>query len=87
MPHDWWTRKNLILAAAVIALAFIGCIVIGVSYPEPAASAALGPDWHCSRLAFVFTTCSRFKAQPVHGCPACQNPGVRTAADVIGSVH
>jgi len=31
----------------------------GVSYPEPAASAALGPDWQCSRLAFVFTTCSR----------------------------
>jgi len=30
-----------------------------VSYPEPAASAALGPDWQCSRLAFVFTTCSR----------------------------
>jgi len=33
--------------------------VIGVSYPEPAASAALGPDWHCTRLAFVFTTCNR----------------------------
>ena len=51
MPHNWWTRKNLVLAAAVVALAFIGFIVIGVSYPEPAASAALGPDWHCSRLA------------------------------------
>ena len=49
------------LYATVIALAFMGFIVIGVSHPEPAASAALGPDWHCSRLAFVFTTCSRFK--------------------------
>jgi adenine-specific DNA methylase len=62
MPHNWWTRKNLVVtAAAVVALAFIGFIVTGVSYPEPAASAALGPDWQCSRLAFVFTTCSRTK--------------------------
>jgi hypothetical protein len=61
MPHDWWTRKNLMFVATVIVLAFIGFIVIGVSHPEPAASAALGPDWHCSRLAFVFTTCSRLR--------------------------
>jgi len=61
MTSNWWTRKNLVLAAAVVALAFIGFVVIGVSYPEPAASAALGPDWQCSRLAFVFTTCSRAK--------------------------
>ena len=60
MSHSWWTRKYLVLAAAV-ALALIGCVVVGVSYPEPAASAALGPDWQCSRMAFVFTTCSRFK--------------------------
>jgi hypothetical protein len=61
MPRNWWTRKNLVLAAAAAALAFIGFVVIGVSYPEPAASAALGRDWQCSRLAFVFTTCSRVK--------------------------
>jgi hypothetical protein len=61
MPSNWWTRKIIVLAAAVAALAFIGFVVIGVSYPEPTASAALGPDWHCSRLAFVFTTCSRAK--------------------------
>jgi len=61
MPSNWWTRKNLVLAAAVVVLAFIGFVVIGVSYPEPAASAALGPDWQCSRLVFVFTTCSRAK--------------------------
>ena len=85
MPRNWWTRKNFVLAAAVVALALIGFVVIGVSYPEPAASAALGPDWQCSRLAFVFTTCSRVKTQPVHGRPRRQNPGVRTAADVIGS--
>jgi hypothetical protein len=61
MPHDWWTRKNLTLFAAVLMLAFTGFIMLGVSHPEPAASAALGADWHCSRLAFVFTTCSRVR--------------------------
>ena len=61
MPRNWWTRRNFGLAAAIVALALIGFVVIGVSYPEPAASAALGPDWQCSRLAFVFTTCSRAK--------------------------
>jgi adenine-specific DNA methylase len=62
MPHNWWTRRTLILAAAAIALA---CAIsfggIGLSYPEPVASAALGPDWQCSRLAFLFTTCIRVK--------------------------
>jgi hypothetical protein len=75
MPHDWWTRKYIVLAAAV-ALALIGCVVVGVSYPEPAASAALGPDWQCNRLAFVFTTCSRARqsqSAPIHlaKIPAC----------------
>jgi hypothetical protein len=60
MPHNWWTRKNLALVA-VIALAFTGFIMIGLSHPEPAASAALGPEWQCSRLAFVFTSCSRVR--------------------------
>ena len=60
MLNSWWTRKYIVLAAAV-ALAFIGFVVIGVSYPEPAASAALGPEWQCSRLAFIFTTCSRVR--------------------------
>jgi adenine-specific DNA methylase len=64
-PHNWWTRKNLVLAASVVALAFAGLITIGVTHPEPAASAALGPEWHCSRLAFVFTTCSRVKQSRV----------------------
>jgi len=62
MPRNWWTRRNFGLAAAIVALALIGFVVIGVSYPEPAASAALGRDWHCSRLVFVFTTCSRVKS-------------------------
>jgi hypothetical protein len=60
MPHNWWTRK--IVLAAIVALACaIGLATLGLSTPEPVLSAALGPDWQCSRLAFVFTTCSRVK--------------------------
>jgi adenine-specific DNA methylase len=62
MPHNWWTRKTLVLAAATVALAcVIGFAAIEVSYPEPVASTTLGRDWQCSRMAFVFTTCSRVK--------------------------
>lgn len=62
MPHNWWTRRTLVLAAVAISLACAtGFAAAGLPYPEPVASAALGPDWQCSRLAFVFTTCSRVK--------------------------
>lgn len=81
MPHNWWTRKNLVLVAAVVVLAFTGFIMIGVSHPEPAASAALGPDWHCSRLAFVFTSCSRVRDSQVTAVRFAKIPvcgGLRT---------
>ena len=62
MPSSWWTRKYLIVAAGIIALACASSVAaFGLSTPEPAASAALGPEWQCSRLIFVFTTCSRMK--------------------------
>lgn len=69
MPRNWWTRRSLVLAGAAVVLASaIGVFATGVSYPEPVARASLGPDWQCTRLAFVFTTCSRAKhteAMPV----------------------
>ena len=62
MSPDWWTRKSLVLVAAAIVLTCaFGFAAFGLSTPEPVASAALGPDWHCSRLVFVFTSCSRIK--------------------------
>lgn len=61
MPRNWWTRKYLVLAAAVALACAVGFATFGLSAPEPVLSAALGPDWQCSRLAFVFTTCSRVK--------------------------
>jgi hypothetical protein len=60
MAHNVWTAKNLIFIAAIVSLACVAAVVgIGLVYPEPVSSAALGPDWQCSRLAFVWTTCTR----------------------------
>jgi hypothetical protein len=70
MPHNWWTCKTLILAAAavVVIACATGFAAAGLSRPEPIASAALGPDWQCSRLAFLLTTCIRVKnSQAVPG--------------------
>ena len=62
MPQNWWTRRSLVLTAAAFALAgAVGVYATGVSHPEPVARSTLGPDWECTRLAFVFTTCSRAK--------------------------
>ncbi|HKS19634.1 MAG TPA: hypothetical protein VJS63_10565 [Bradyrhizobium sp.] len=60
MTSPFWTCKGLVLSVAVITLAAVAVTVsIALAYPEPVSGAALGPDWQCTRLAFVFTTCSR----------------------------
>ncbi|MFB9265549.1 hypothetical protein ACFFWD_20740 [Bradyrhizobium erythrophlei] len=51
------------LAAAVVTFAcLVAFVSFGLASPEPVSSAALGPEWQCSRLAFVFTTCTRIGA-------------------------
>jgi hypothetical protein len=60
MTFHFWTRKGLVLSVAIVTLAAIaGAVSLGLAYPEPVSSAALGPDWQCTRLAFVLTTCRR----------------------------
>ena len=62
MFHNWWTPKGFVFALAMTTLACAAVIVaIGLAYPEPVSNAALGPNWQCSRVAFVWTTCSRPK--------------------------
>jgi hypothetical protein len=62
MTRNWWTPKNLMFVAAVVSVACAAAFVVtGFAYPEPVSSAALGPDWQCSRLALVWTTCTRLK--------------------------
>jgi hypothetical protein len=77
MIHTAWTRKGIIVAAALAACVAV-IVATGLVVPEPEPDAALGPGWQCSRLAFVWTTCSRAKlaqqAAPVHlaGAPVCR---------------
>ena len=39
--------------------AVAAAMALGLAYPEPVSSNALGPDWQCTRIALVFTTCTR----------------------------
>ena len=60
MTSQFWTRRILVLSVAVVTLiAIAAALSIGLAYPEPISNAALGPDWQCTRVAFVLTTCRR----------------------------
>jgi len=62
VTHTGWTLKSIVYAAAIVSLASIAVVVtIGLDQPDPARSAALGPQWQCSRMVFVWTTCTRVK--------------------------
>lgn len=60
MIFKLWSRKGAALAAAVVTCAGLAALVVlGLPSPEPVSSAALGPQWQCSRVAFMFTSCTR----------------------------
>ncbi|MEN3348233.1 MAG: hypothetical protein V7632_1868 [Bradyrhizobium sp.] len=55
-----WSGKGVALAAAVAASAVLLAVLsYAMASPEAVSSAALGPEWQCSRVAFVLTTCTR----------------------------
>lgn len=71
MIHPPWTPKDIAVVAAVVMLAAIVAVLsIELVLPEPIPHAALGPDWQCSRLAFVFTTCTRIQRVVTARVPA-----------------
>ena len=75
MSHNPWT---LALLAAVVTFAAVAA-VLSIGLADPVPHAALGPEWQCSRLAFVFTTCTRIQnavtaSVPVRKEPACRRP-------------
>lgn len=60
MMSKLWSGRGVALAAAVLTCAFLAAFVSwSVASPEPISSAALGPEWQCSRVAFILTTCTR----------------------------
>jgi hypothetical protein len=82
MPHNWWTRKHLVFTLAFVSLAcVIALVAAGLTSPEPLRGAEIGPDWQCSRLAFVFTVCRRVSQADreivrVAREPVCRRPRV-----------
>jgi di/tricarboxylate transporter len=56
MPRDWWIRKRLVF---ILAFVVITLVAAGLAFPEPFPGAEIGPEWQCSRVAFVFTICNR----------------------------
>lgn len=63
MSPNVWTRKGVVLMAAMVAFACVAALVsINLTSPDPISSAALGADWQCSRFALVFTTCTPVRA-------------------------
>ncbi|KIU42868.1 MULTISPECIES: hypothetical protein [Bradyrhizobium] len=60
MISKLWSVKGAALAAAGAAGAvLVAYLFAALASPEPVSSAGLGPDWQCSRVAFVLTTCTR----------------------------
>jgi hypothetical protein len=82
MFHLIWTRKDIAFIAAIVALGCVAAVLaIGLAAPDPVSSAALGPDWTCSRIGLVWTTCTpvqRAASAAVQVAkepqPACRRP-------------
>jgi di/tricarboxylate transporter len=72
MPPNRWTSKYFIFFAAIVAFAVV--VAIGLVHPAPVQDTALGQDWHCSRLAFVWITCSRVIQKAPSTGSRCKQP-------------
>jgi hypothetical protein len=60
MTRFAWSFRGVVLSVAVVALVVVvAAVSIGLAYPEPVSSGALGPDWQCTRLALGLTSCAR----------------------------
>jgi hypothetical protein len=66
MTRFAWSVRGVVASVAVVTLvATAAAVSIGLAYPEQVSSGALGPDWQCTRLALVFTSCARVaRAEP-----------------------
>ena len=71
MTRFAWSFGGVLTSVAVVTLvALVAAVSIALAYPEPVSSGALGPDWQCTRVALVFTSCSRVvRAEPSAAMP------------------
>jgi hypothetical protein len=60
MTLAWWTQKKLALILSLAALACAAAVLSsGLTHPEPTASASLGAEWQCVRIAGMLTSCTK----------------------------
>jgi hypothetical protein len=64
-----WIRKFAFIGGAVMLAGAATWLSIALVSPKPISSAALGPEWQCTRTAFLWTSCSRIS----HTKPVVQN--------------
>src|SRR5690349_3283095 len=89
-------RQITLFVMVAMVVAVTAAAAMGLMYTEQVSSAALGPDWQCTRVAFVFTSCSpvvRFKtasAEPSTPAPveagkahACQRSALRKVLGLL----
>jgi hypothetical protein len=61
-----WIRKFAFIGGAVMLAGAAAVLSVALASPKPVSSAALGPEWQCTRTAFLWTSCSRISsAEPV----------------------
>ena len=59
MSRNLWTRRGVVLVAAIVTFVCVAALLsVGLASPDPISTTALGADWQCSRVAFVFTICT-----------------------------
>lgn len=81
MTRFAWSFRGVVLSVAVVALFLVvAAVSIGLAYPEPVSSAALGPDWQCTRVALVFTSCARVARAESMASVAAKEPLCRRGA-------
>ena len=60
MMSKLWSGRGAAVAAAVVTCAALAAALSwSVASPASVSSGALGPEWQCSRVALVLTTCTR----------------------------
>ena len=72
-------RKAFLVIASLLASTAVA-VSVGLAYPTPVASPALGADWQCHRTAGIVTTCHRIShVEPMNRHRPIQVVGAREA--------
>jgi hypothetical protein len=57
--RNFWTRKHIAVAAAIVVLTTGGAYSFGLARGKPYSSAVLTDQWQCTRTAGILTVCTK----------------------------